>query len=118
MARLFPIIIMAALGAAISPANAAGYAPLDCGKASSPSEKAICSDYELGQFEARVATLFEITTSLVAMGQRGNIQDEQRAFLTQREACRADVACLKNAYRTRIRQLEAVMTGIASHGPF
>ncbi len=102
----------------MSPADAAGYAPLDCGRASSPAEKTICSDYELGQMEARAATLFKITTSLVAMGQRGDIQDGQRAFISQREACRTDVACIKNIYRTRIKQLEAVMAGIASRGPF
>ncbi|HEY0220332.1 MAG TPA: hypothetical protein VGC26_11305 [Afipia sp.] len=117
MTRLF-LIAVAAVLATMSPAKAAGYAPLDCGKAASQSEKTICSNYELGQLEARAATLFEITTSLVAMGQRGAIQDGQRAFIGKREACGSDVACIRNVYGTRIKQLEAVTSGIASRGPF
>ena len=117
MTRL-SLIAAAAMLATMSTANAAGYAPLDCGKTSSQAEKTICANYELGQLEARAATLFEITTSLVAMGQRGDIQDAQRAFITQREACRSDVACIRNIYVTRIKQLEAVVAGIASRGPF
>lgn len=117
MMRLL-LIAVAAVLATTPLADAAGCSPLECGKASSQAEKTICSNYELGQLEARAATLFEITTSLVAMGQRGDIQDSQRAFISQREACRSDVACIRNIYGTRIKQLEAVMSGIASRGPF
>ena len=63
-----------------SPAKAADYAPLDCTKARSVTEKTICGNYALGQAEARMATLYEWTTQLVAMGSRGNIQDDQRTL--------------------------------------
>jgi uncharacterized protein len=99
-------------------AEAADYAPLDCAKASSSAERAICSDYSLGQREARVATLFEITTSLVAMGQRGDLQDQQRAFLKERDACASSIPCLRNAYEVRDKQLEAVLAQIRQRGPF
>lgn len=46
----------------------------------------------------------------VTMGQRGDIQDAQRAFLKERNACGANVACLRRAYDGRINQLQAVMT--------
>ncbi|HEY0234236.1 MAG TPA: hypothetical protein VGC86_04155 [Afipia sp.] len=121
MTRLMLILVAGVIGfiaGFIAPANAAGYAPLDCGKASSPSDKTICANYDLGQFEARTATLFEIATSLVAMGQRGDIQDAQRTFISQRDACRNDISCIRNVYGTRIKQLEAVVSGIASRGPF
>jgi uncharacterized protein len=103
---------------AASPADAADYAPLNCAAARSPTEHAICSSYTLGQLEARMATLYEWTTTLVAMGQRGDIGDAQRAFVGIREACGAEIACIRNAYDARIAQLEAVMRGVASHGPF
>jgi uncharacterized protein len=99
-------------------AHAGDYAPLACSKASSPAERTICRNYDLGQQEARMATLFAITTSLVAMGQRGDIQDAQRAWLKKRDACGNDVACLRKAYDTRIYDLNAVVEGIASRGPF
>lgn len=103
---------------ACSGAEAADYAPLDCAKAVSPADKAVCSDYRLGQQEARMATLFEWATSFVGMGQRGTIQDAQRAFITAREACGSDIVCLGGAYAKRIAQLEAAMEDIKSRGPF
>lgn len=106
-------------GLAVMPtARAADYAPLDCRKAGSATERTICSDYGLGQSEARLATLYQITTSLVAMGQRGQIQDDQRAFLKQRDACGANIGCIRGAYADRVAQLEAVMARIQQRGPF
>ncbi len=99
-------------------ANAADYSPLNCAKASSPSERTICDSYALGQSEARMATLFSVATSLVAMGQRGDLQDSQRKWIASREACGNNVACLSSAYEQRIRALDKVIAGIASRGPY
>lgn len=98
--------------------HAADYAPLDCKKATSDTERTVCSNYKLGQSEARAATLYEVTTSLVAMGQRGTIQDDQRALPKQRDACGLNIGCIRNAYSAREKQLEAVMAGIRQRGPF
>lgn len=113
-----PVVLIAFGLAFMNPANAADYAPLDCKMANSPAERTICSDYGLGQSEARVATLYGVTTSLVAMGQRGTIQDDQRAFLRQRDACGPNAACIRNVYATRVRQLESVISNIQQRGPF
>lgn len=118
MKRMLHIVFLMAAATLCGAAQAADYAPLDCAKAASPADKTICSDYRLGQQEARMATLFEWTTSFVGMGQRGTIQDAQRAFIATREACGTDVACLGGAYAKRIGQLEAVMEDIKSRGPF
>ncbi len=99
-------------------ARAGEYAPLNCNRASSPAEQTICSSYALGQSEARVATLFSVATSLVAMGQRGDIQDAQRRWLASRDACGRNVGCLTGAYEQRIRALEGILAGIASRGPY
>lgn len=115
-ALLASILLIAALP--LPHAQAADYAPLNCSKASTPAEHAICSNYALGQQEARMATLFAVTTSLVAMGQRGNIQDAQRVWLDKREACGDSVSCLTKAYDQRINELNAVFGTIASRGPF
>ncbi len=106
--------------ATLSPcaAGAGDYAPLNCAKAASATEQAICKSYALGQAEARMATLYGIATSLVAMGQRGEIQDEQKAWLQARERCGARVACLTDSYGARIRALSGVIDGIAAHGPY
>ena len=100
------------------PARAADYVPLNCAAAASASEKTICGNYGLGQLEARMATLYQWSTSFVGMGQRGDMQDAQRAFLKQRDACGANVSCLRGAYDNRIGQLQAVMTRVMEKGPF
>jgi uncharacterized protein len=100
------------------PARAADYAPIDCSKASLPAERAICRSYPLGQAEARMATMFGIVTSLVAMGQRGDIGDAQRKWLKERDACGDDSACIARAYQSRITALSSVLDAIASRGPF
>ena len=103
--------------AASVPARAADYAPIDCSKASSPAERTICQIYPLGQAEARMATLFGVVTSLVAMGQRGDIGDAQRKWLKERNGCADDNACIARAYQSRIAALSATLDAIASHGP-
>lgn len=99
-------------------ARAASYAPLNCAAARSPTERAICHSYALGQLEARMATLYQWTTSLVAMGQRGAIMDAQHTFIRSRESCGAKVACISRAYDAHIAELQAVMKRIASGGPY
>ena len=108
----------ATLASGSAAASVGEYAPLDCNKANSPAERTICDSYSLGQSEARMATLFGVTTSLVAMGQRGNIQDDQRKWLQSRAACGKSIPCLTKAYDQRIRELENVIAGIASRGPY
>ena len=114
--RIF--ILGFAVVATFTAASAADYAPLDCSKANKPSLYAICSNYSLGQAEARMATLYGIATSLVAMGQRGELNDTQREWLSERDRCGDDTGCLSDAYARRIRQLNAVIADIASRGPY
>jgi uncharacterized protein len=112
--------LIAAIGPCVlcGPAHAADYAPLNCGRAKSAAEITICRSYALGQAEARMATLYAIATSLVAMGQRGDIGDAQIEFLKARNACGRNVACLRRLYATRIDQLNKVIAVIASRGPY
>jgi len=114
------ILILSIVGVLLptSLAYAGSYAPLNCAKAASPAERAICRNYDLGQKEARMATLFGVATSLVAMGQRGNIEDAQRAWLKKRDACGGDVACLGKSYDARINALNGTIESIAARGPF
>lgn len=99
-------------------AEAGDYAPLDCDKAKTASEHAICNSYRLGQDEARMATLYAVATSLVAMGQRGDLGDTQRRWLQKRDACGKNPMCLKGTYASRIGELDDVIKSIASRGPF
>jgi uncharacterized protein len=99
-------------------ARAADYAPLSCDRAKSPAEQTICKNYALGQAEARMATLYGVATSLVAMGQRGDMQGAQRDWLQTRENCGDRLGCLTTAYAMRIKDLNATIATIASRGPY
>jgi len=116
MRHLVGLIVMAI--ALPQAARAADYAPLNCAKASTPTELTICKSYVLGQDEARMATLYGIAMSLVAMGQRAEILEEQRDWLEEREACGATESCLNERYETRINELNTVLDEIAKKGPF
>jgi uncharacterized protein len=109
--------VLAVYGAATA-ALCAEYAPIDCTRAADPAQRAVCQNYSLGQAEARMATLYAIVTSLVPMGQRSNLMDQQRQWLRQRDACGGDNTCLANIYARRIGELNAAMADIASRGPF
>jgi uncharacterized protein len=98
--------------------HAASYAPLDCAKASTAAETTVCKTYALGQDEARLATLFGVLTSLVAMGQRADIVDTQRRWISVREACGNKVDCLSRTYQTRIDELSQALDALAKRGPF
>ncbi len=96
----------------------ASYAPLNCAKASAAAEKTICANYELGQDEARLATLYGVLTSLVAMGQRGAIMDAQQKWIAVRNACGTNVKCLAGTYQARIANLSRGFDALAKRGPF
>jgi uncharacterized protein len=98
--------------------HAASYAPLDCAKAATAAETTVCKTYALGQEEARLATLFGVLTSLVAMGHRADIADAQRRWVFVREACGNNADCLSRVYQTRINELSQALDDLAKRGPF
>ena len=81
-------------------------ASFNCTNASKPDEKAICDSTKLSDLDVEMATLYRVRMELpMLMGARGAAQDEQRAFLMQREQCKSDVACIQATYAARIATL-------------
>lgn len=100
--------------AAIALPDAASAASFDCEGASlAPDEKAICDTRALNDADVRMVTTFDILTGLVAMGARGEMQDQQLQWLKERQACGADVACIKAAYDKRMQQLDEAYKNIS-----
>jgi uncharacterized protein len=112
------ILLVSIVSLAPLPAHAASYAPLDCAKVSTAAETTVCKTYALGQDEARLATLFGVLTSLVAMGHRADLVDVQRRWISVREACGSNTECLSRAYQTRINELSQALDAMAKRGPF
>ena len=116
-ALLACLLPLAAASALAQPA-ASGIASFDCSAARAPDEMAVCATPQLGALDIRMATTFDILTRLVAMGQRGVLQDGQRAFLAQRRSCGANVSCIRQAYDARLATLGTALADLASRGPF
>lgn len=113
-----------ALGAAIGamavilsvhPALAASF---DCRRAKAADEKAICADRALNDRDVKMTVMFDIAKHLVAMGRRGQLQDEQSEWLKGRRACGANRQCLNATYAHRIARLQGVIDDVASRGPY
>lgn len=106
------ILLAGVLGTGLpAPARAASF---DCDKADlAADEKVICDTRALNDADVKMATTFDILTSLLAMGSRGKLQDEQSVWLKKRQACNADAACIKAAYDARMGQLQDAYKGLS-----
>jgi uncharacterized protein len=93
-------------------------ASFDCGRARLPDEKAVCASRQLSEMDVEMSVRYQMLTGLVAMGTRGDMQDEQQAWLKSRKACGGNQSCLLNAYRRRIGTLKDDYARLASRGPF
>ena len=103
------------LSAALQPTQAASF---DCSKAAAPDEKTICADRQLNDADVEMSVLYTQLKPLLGMGARGDMEDEQAAWLRRRASCGDDRACVSKAYDDRIRQLRNGFEALAKRGPF
>ncbi len=94
----------------LSPGWGAQAASFDCRKARAPDERAICADPGLSNLDSRLAGLLDLDEGTVAMGQRGDMQETQAAWLKRRTACGADRICLHAQYESRLKTVTAHLT--------
>ena len=113
--KLTLLVLSAIVVLGCGDANAASF---DCRKASNPDETTICDSRELSQLDVKMSTLYEIVIKLVGMGVRGDLQDQQRAWLRARGDCGHDRTCIRNLYETRIRTLDSEVDRISRGGPY
>ncbi|WP_246777122.1 lysozyme inhibitor LprI family protein [Microvirga sp. VF16] len=96
----------------------AGAASFDCTKAEAADEKAVCADRQLNDEDVEMAVLNTQLKPLLGMGARGDMEDEQAAWLKRRAACGADRAYLGKAYQERVQQLRGGFEALAKRGPY
>lgn len=77
-----------------------------------PDEQVICHYRDINDMDVEMATMYRMLTGLFAMGTRGAMRDDQHAWLQGRMRCGTDAACIRNAYRQRIDQLQALYDSI------
>lgn len=78
-------------------------AGFDCGKASTPIEKMICSDSQLSELDSLMTEAYGI--AMKDSGDPDSLKAEQRSWLTAKRNRCPDVECLKQSYHERIAQL-------------
>jgi len=73
----------------------------DCGKASTTTEKAICSDSDLAELDNRIARAYS------KIHPACKLKKTQKEWLKEMESCSSNTQCLKNSYILRIQELES-----------
>ena len=102
------------LAAAGQPGSAASF---DCTKAATADERAVCADRALNDEDVEMAVLYSQLKPLLGMGARGDLDDEQIAWVKRRASCGDDRACLSKAYQDRFRQLRNGFEALAKRSP-
>ncbi len=99
--------------ATLSVPTSAQAASFDCDKPGlAADETAICANRDINDMDVRMVTTFELITGLLPMGNRGVVQDAQVEWLSKRQACGADLTCLRAAYAERLNALTHVYAEI------
>ncbi|WP_249116874.1 hypothetical protein [Ciceribacter sp. L1K23] len=93
----------------LAAAGAAPAASFDCAKTDlAADEKVICEDRGLNDADVRMVTTFDLLSGLLAMGSRSTLQDDQVEWLSRRQACGSDAACIRAASDERMKALNEV----------
>ncbi|WP_109110668.1 lysozyme inhibitor LprI family protein [Azospirillum sp. TSO35-2] len=79
-------------------------ASFDCGKASTPVEKAICADQRLSDLDSELGRAYK--AALQSNAAPADLKAEQKSWVVQRNRC-TDTACLASAYQARLAALSA-----------
>ena len=83
-------------------------ASFDCAKASSPYEKAVCSNANLSSLDDQLALVYKDARAKSADPE--GLKKDQIEWIKSTRQCSNDIGCIEKAYRTRITNLSAPTT--------
>ena len=106
-------IALAALGVCAAPAFAAG---LDCSRAATGTEKAICTDENLRKLDVQLATVYG-RLAAAQPAQRGALRRAQVDWLKTRDRCGADAGCIATRHEERLAALQAQLRYLNAYKP-
>ena len=78
----------------------------DCAQARQPAELAICRSPVLSGLDVRMSAIYQRLRNASDANRRRTLLENQRLWLSQRNACGQDAVCLERKYREQIRFLE------------
>jgi uncharacterized protein len=92
-------------------------ASFDCDKATTITEKAVCTDSQLSALDDQMVQSYK--NALAHSSDRNALTATQRSWLSQkRNTCRGDITCLQQAYTARLSELDAHAASIHEEGDF
>ncbi len=99
------------LAFAVVPSQALPFTPASAASSiatprrSSRTRPPSCANRDLNDLDVRMATEIQWLSGMYAMGVRGELQDQQTAWIKTRQACQADIACIRKAYEDRLKSV-------------
>ncbi|MGF6346530.1 lysozyme inhibitor LprI family protein [Variovorax sp. W2I14] len=106
-------VAIAALGACAAPAFAAG---LECSRAATGTEKAICADENLRKLDVQLSTVYS-RLAAAQPGQRGELRRAQLDWLKTRDRCGTDTGCIATRHEERLTALQAQLRYVDAYKP-
>ena len=91
-------------------ATAAGPS-FDCGRARTPSERAVCSNSGLAALDRAMSTRYVNALATADPVADRLLRQSGNAFLGYRDRCGNDAICIDRVYRGRIREIDDVVAG-------
>jgi uncharacterized protein len=73
-----------------------------CGVSLGEAEAAICADGKLAELDLRLSAAYSVLAGSLDAGSRQRLAATQRRWITRRDGCGADAACLTAAYTERL----------------
>jgi uncharacterized protein len=107
---LLPAIALCVHSATTPGAHGASF---DCGSATLPAEKTICGNGNLSGLDDRTAGMyFLIVGSGAPAGTIAQVEQAQRKFVHDRNACSGNIDCLVDAYTSQMMFLKNVKSNL------
>jgi hypothetical protein len=75
----------------------------DCSRASSATEHLLCDDPTLWGPDRAISALYSVYRERAAADLRVRLRDAQRSWIAWRDGCGADLGCVTEAYRQRLK---------------
>jgi uncharacterized protein len=94
------------IGQSGTPAAAASPS-FSCAGNLAPAEAVVCSDDGLAALDRSLSAAYNRRLNSVPESEQSALIAAQKLWLTQRDACRTDKACIRSAYLDRLAQLNA-----------
>lgn len=80
----------------------------DCAKAATSTERAICRSFDLWLEDRALGSIYSVLRNVSSGEERTLLMEKQRSWISQRDRCGNDVACILDRYRAWFLDLSLI----------